>query len=388
MISGDGCSRVCVVECGFSCARVSSSSPDMCYHECGDGIKASVEECDDGNSVSDDGCSEDCSLESMKFICLPSPCKRTTCQELSAITQCDDVVAFQIQQTAASLSESVWSHSALPVVTVFQMHCDYSIDGSSASTTQNISTGSCSDFVCRMQQENLPPGMSLSCSVRALCHPFGWSTWKVDSIQVVGVPSSPLDPMIEQSSTMDPCKTVWTIHWSEPLDHGDKRPPGSLERVPLMGFDVYIACGAEEVIFPVGMMFSISLQAVWDCDDGSDGCIGDSVAGNFVMRSAEYPGRSLSCRRGEYVSAQISARNALFSGAKSIPTSLRALGLPAKVTGLRAVELSGMINVAWTQVFPMNSIRLRAWHAPAYICVHRMLVIDIECAHTTIRPHN
>lgn len=350
MIPGDGCSDNCVVECGFSCSRAGSSSSDDCYHVCGDGIKASIEECDDGNSISDDGCSQDCVLESTKFVCLPSPCKRTSCQELSAITQCDDVEALQIEQTDSSLSETLWSHPALVVVSGFQIQCDYSIDGSSARITRNVSAESCSDFLCREQQDNLIPGMSLSCSVRALCFPFGWSNWKVYSILIVGVPSPPLDPKIEQSSTMDPCKTIWKIGWSDPLDHGDNRPPGSLERAPLMGFEVYINCGTDDVTITVGLDFSISLQAAWECDDGSNGCIENLVAMDFVMRAEEYPGHNLVCRRGDAVSAQIRARNVLFSGDWSVATSLQAMGLPGMVTGLVAVELPGMINVVWTEV--------------------------------------
>ena len=92
--------------------------PDECHSECGDGIKASDEDCDDGNSVQDDGCSQDCALETIKFSCLPSPCKRTICQELTAITQCDDVAALQVQQTDSGLSETSWSHPALVIVEV------------------------------------------------------------------------------------------------------------------------------------------------------------------------------------------------------------------------------------------------------------------------------
>lgn len=54
-VSGDGCSEVCAVESGWSC------SP--CVTVCGDGIVAGEEECDDGGNVSGDGCSAGCVAE-------------------------------------------------------------------------------------------------------------------------------------------------------------------------------------------------------------------------------------------------------------------------------------------------------------------------------------
>jgi len=341
--------------------------PDECSSQCGDGIKASNEECDDGNSVSDDGCSQDCAMETIKFSCLPSPCKQTICQELTAITQCDDVAALQVQQTDSGLSETSWSHPALVIVALFQMQCDYSIDGSSASIMQNISVNSCSDFICREQQDNLIPGMSLTCSIRALCVPFGWSKWKVNSILVVGVPSPPLDPTIKQSSTMDSCKTIWTIGWSDPSDHGDKRPVGSLERAPVMGFEVNIQCGSADMTITVGQVFFLSLQALWDCDDGSDGCNEESVAMGFIMRAPEYSSQSLSCQRGDVITAQARARNVLFYGDFSVSVSLQAMGFPTKVMELHVVELPGILNVIWTQVYMLTTQKQAGRHESARI---------------------
>lgn len=39
-------------------------SPQTCQIICGDGMKASSEQCDDGNLKSDDGCSSSCTIES------------------------------------------------------------------------------------------------------------------------------------------------------------------------------------------------------------------------------------------------------------------------------------------------------------------------------------
>ncbi len=64
-IGGDGCSAMCSVETGFSCDY--TSGKDICTtpkpSNCGDGIRGLGETCDDGNILSEDGCSETCSVE-------------------------------------------------------------------------------------------------------------------------------------------------------------------------------------------------------------------------------------------------------------------------------------------------------------------------------------
>ena len=74
----DGCSSVCTVECGFSCA---GQTPDLCTTICGDGMQAMTEECDDGNLENHDGCSSACSLES-GYLCNTTACAASTCKEV------------------------------------------------------------------------------------------------------------------------------------------------------------------------------------------------------------------------------------------------------------------------------------------------------------------
>jgi formylglycine-generating enzyme len=50
--SSDGCNSQCKVEAGYAC----SGEPSVCAETCGDGLLDDGEECDDGNSVLDDGC--------------------------------------------------------------------------------------------------------------------------------------------------------------------------------------------------------------------------------------------------------------------------------------------------------------------------------------------
>ena len=57
-MDGDGCSSICLIEYGYTCAN----EPSDCFI-CGNGIVDHGEECDDGNRESNDGCSENCMQE-------------------------------------------------------------------------------------------------------------------------------------------------------------------------------------------------------------------------------------------------------------------------------------------------------------------------------------
>lgn len=62
-ISGDGCSQLCDVETGWTCIGGSPTSRDYCYEICGDGLNVGQLECDDGNLIDGDGCDSACSIE-------------------------------------------------------------------------------------------------------------------------------------------------------------------------------------------------------------------------------------------------------------------------------------------------------------------------------------
>ncbi|MEO7330316.1 MAG: DUF4215 domain-containing protein [Minicystis sp.] len=58
-VSGDGCSDTCDIELGYECTGI----PSECF-QCGDGKIQPPETCDDGNTADGDGCSRYCQLES------------------------------------------------------------------------------------------------------------------------------------------------------------------------------------------------------------------------------------------------------------------------------------------------------------------------------------
>ena len=74
--SNDGCSNTCTTEEGFDCTEFG------CSPICGDGLVVGTETCDDGNAVSNDGCSSTCEIEDTGspntiWVCDPpnQPCK-------------------------------------------------------------------------------------------------------------------------------------------------------------------------------------------------------------------------------------------------------------------------------------------------------------------------
>ncbi len=88
-LSGDGCSSRCELEQGWTC---STTFPTVCTPVCGDGLVVGLEECDDKNSDGGDGCSPDCTVEP-GYSCeaMPSVCI-TTCgdQVRAGEEECDD----------------------------------------------------------------------------------------------------------------------------------------------------------------------------------------------------------------------------------------------------------------------------------------------------------
>ena len=60
-VSGDGCAGSCSVENGYACS--SAVGGDICSNGCRNGTKEAGEVCDDGNAVTGDGCDTKCEIE-------------------------------------------------------------------------------------------------------------------------------------------------------------------------------------------------------------------------------------------------------------------------------------------------------------------------------------
>jgi fibro-slime domain-containing protein len=91
-VSGDGCANNCLyVEPGYSC--VTPGKPCRPIARCGDGLAVFPEQCDDGNKTNDDGCSDACRVEvGWKCAGNPSICTHTTCGDgkIEGAESCED----------------------------------------------------------------------------------------------------------------------------------------------------------------------------------------------------------------------------------------------------------------------------------------------------------
>ncbi len=98
-IPGDGCSGSCVIDPGYACPN--PGKPCIRIWVCGNGKVDPGEACDDGNTASADGCAFDCSMVEPGWICPKAsdgaggPCKKArqnACGDaiLGAGEQCDD----------------------------------------------------------------------------------------------------------------------------------------------------------------------------------------------------------------------------------------------------------------------------------------------------------
>jgi fibro-slime domain-containing protein len=88
---GSGCTKTCQVVDGFECPEF--GKPCHLVARCGDGQLTSTETCDDGNTVSGDGCSADCSTVEDGYQCrVPGRKCNPLCGDSKLIgsEQCDD----------------------------------------------------------------------------------------------------------------------------------------------------------------------------------------------------------------------------------------------------------------------------------------------------------
>jgi cysteine-rich repeat protein len=88
---GDGCSGVCAIETGFGC----TGTPSVCTPLCGNGALNAGETCDDANTNPGDGCSATCTVES-GYGCGGAP---SVCVTLAANSVCASATAITATTT-------------------------------------------------------------------------------------------------------------------------------------------------------------------------------------------------------------------------------------------------------------------------------------------------
>jgi cysteine-rich repeat protein len=143
-IDGDGCDAECKPEMGWDCA----DAPSICKTKCGDGLLLGDELCDDGNHDPKDGCNTTCQVE-FGYLCdgSPSICA-TVCGDgqLAGPEECDDSNTKTNDGCSDTcLVEKGWSCVSMP--SKCTTGCgDGTIAGSEACDDHNFTDGDgCSD---------------------------------------------------------------------------------------------------------------------------------------------------------------------------------------------------------------------------------------------------
>ncbi len=101
------------MECGYKCSgppAPNTTTADICYTICGDALLAGNETCDDGNTVSGDGCSAECLAVEPGWNCSGSRllCAKSVCKPISgdgkvrAEEECDDANTLSADCCSAS----------------------------------------------------------------------------------------------------------------------------------------------------------------------------------------------------------------------------------------------------------------------------------------------
>ena len=130
-VSGDGCSSTCALEPNFVCPT--AGAPCVATQLCGDGKIRGTEQCDDGNTGSGDGCSSTCQLEA-GWICPTAgrPCIAKQCGDgvIAGREQCD-MGASNGQNLGCTATCTVQAGWACTGNTCHQTHCgDSVVEGS------------------------------------------------------------------------------------------------------------------------------------------------------------------------------------------------------------------------------------------------------------------
>jgi fibro-slime domain-containing protein len=150
-VSGDGCANNCLsVESGFSC--VTPGQPCRPIARCGDSLVVFPEQCDDGNKVNGDGCSDACKIEiGYKCDSSPSVCTHTTCgdNKIEGAESCEDGNSMPFDGCSSDCQKEPTCPSSGPCTStcgdgiVINEECDdgNNIDGDGCSHDCKVETG-------------------------------------------------------------------------------------------------------------------------------------------------------------------------------------------------------------------------------------------------------
>jgi cysteine-rich repeat protein len=143
-VPGDGCSATCTVECGFNCEGGTPTARDTCTSPCGDGELASDEACDDGNTVSGDGCAG--CIKEPGYECHPptTGCGPSTCTWITGNEICGDGFTLGAETRRPFFCDDGNTLPGDGCSATCTFECGYTCTGGTA-TTADACTSVCGD---------------------------------------------------------------------------------------------------------------------------------------------------------------------------------------------------------------------------------------------------
>ena len=153
-INGDGCSSSCKIECGYKCTGGSSEHADSCTaRACGDKRLGGTEQCDDGNGINGDGCSSICSTES-GFTCLHYDVSTHGCGTKADVCSevCGDGRVVGSERGRAGFCDDGDSVSSDGCSATCTVECGFACTGGSP-TTQDTCISTCGDGKLAVDEE-------------------------------------------------------------------------------------------------------------------------------------------------------------------------------------------------------------------------------------------
>ena len=182
--NNDGCSSTCTEEEGYTCAELDICSPSTCSEVCGDGKHVGDEACDDGNTVSEDGCSAQCAVETAcGYSCgggsltTPDTCAATACGDgiRASDEVCDDGNTADGDGCNSTCgTESGWNCTSAvacgPSSCVASYICEHGWTGASCNQPDAACEDGFSGIECQAcEEDTYSEGCSAPCDTKLNC---------------------------------------------------------------------------------------------------------------------------------------------------------------------------------------------------------------------------
>ena len=331
-IDFDGCSSTCQLEEGYECA-LDACETSVCVEVCGDGVRTSSEACDDGNRRSGDGCSQSCIVEIMDF----------SVQQVGNLLRLrwrhpvfSNVVDVVINRTD--------TFATLPEIEQYTVSATQCVDQKSFleclyDTSFSIPSGPYAPrYLISLQAvswEDKDGDAGNSGEIKTFL-----STLVENFIDVIGYPTS-VDPV----SLIVQTEAKWSIKWNQPDMFF-----ANLDRNTI-SYGLSLSCtGLNLTKNTIDILYTERLgQPVFRADFYTAWSV-SSEGVSMVEVSADESNSTATCLQGSKVSILVHASNGLFDGNVSEPFGLTVIAIPGPPSFHAVDEIVVGFLLQWSEV--------------------------------------